>query len=148
MAATQKRKRKVPPRRASRSLLARRPALPAFDPEPHHVDIIGLGLVAFGVFLAGVAWLHWGGGSLGSGAVHGMRLLLGQLGYALPVALVVGGGLVLARELAPPVRPLRTGTICLLAAITLMLAAGTLGIGPGAAAPGRLWQGSSLEARG
>src|ERR1700757_4159886 len=103
MAATQKRKRKAPPRRASRSLLARRPALPVFDPEPHQVDIIGLGLVAIGIFLAGVAWFHWGGGSLGGSAVRGMRLLLGELGYALPLALLVGGGLVLARELAPPV---------------------------------------------
>ena len=35
------------------------------------------------------------------------------------------------RELRPPVRPMRTGVICLIAAITLALAAGTAGLGPG-----------------
>ena len=58
MAAT---KRKQPPaRRAKRSLLASRPALPVpkLELQPHQVDIVGLALVAIGVFLAGVAYLR------------------------------------------------------------------------------------------
>ena len=71
MAAT---KRKQPPaRRAKRSLLASRPALPALRLalEPHQVDIVGLALVAIGIFLAGVAYLGWSGGALGNAFVHG-----------------------------------------------------------------------------
>ena len=49
---------------------------------------------------------------------------VGVLGYVVPAALVVCGALVLARELRPPGRPLRTGAIFLTAAITLALAAG------------------------
>jgi DNA segregation ATPase FtsK/SpoIIIE, S-DNA-T family len=148
MAAT---KRKQPPaRRAKRSLLASRPALPVLRLalEPHQVDIIGLALVAIGVFLAGVAYLGWSGGALGNAFVHGARFVLGRLGYAIPAALVAGGGLVLMRELRPPGRPLRTGVICLTAAITLALAAGTLGIGPGQTPTGEFWHPAAFESRG
>lgn len=148
MAAT---KRKQPPaRRAKRSLLASRPALrvPRLDLEPHQVDIVGLALVAIGVFLAGVTYLGWSGGALGNAFVHGARFVFGRLGYAIPAALVVGGGLVLMREVRPPGRPLRTGVICLTAAITLALAAGTLGIGPGQTPTGSFWRAAALQSRG
>ncbi|MGZ4259669.1 MAG: DNA translocase FtsK [Solirubrobacteraceae bacterium] len=148
MAAT---KRKQPPaRRAKRSLLASRPALPLprLELEPHQVDIIGLALVAIGVFLAGVAYLGWSGGALGNVFVHGARFVFGRLGYAIPAALMVGGGLVLMRELRPPGRPMRTGVICLTAAITLALAAGTLGVGPGQTPSGEFWHPAAFESRG
>src|SRR5690348_4110217 len=148
MAAT---KRKQPPaRRAKRSLLASRPALPVprLELQPHQVDIVGLALVAIGVFLAGVAYGGWSGGALGNGFVHGAAFVFGRLGYAIPAALVVGGGLVLMRELRPPARPMRTGVICLTAAITLALAAGTLGVGPGQTASGEFWHPAAFESRG
>jgi S-DNA-T family DNA segregation ATPase FtsK/SpoIIIE len=147
--AARKRK-KPPPRRATRSLLAARPSLrlPQIELEPHHVDIIGLGLIAVGILLGGVAYAGWDGGALGNGAITALRFVLGALGYVVPAALVVGGGLVLARELRPPGRPLRTGVICLTGAITLGLAAGTLGVGPGAVPADRFWQASWFEARG
>ncbi len=152
MAAARKkptRKRKAPPARARRSLLAARPSLALpLQLEAHHVDIIGLGLIAVGIFLAGVDYLHWAGGALGDGAIRGARLALGQLGYAVPAALVLGGALVLARELRPPTRPMRTGAICLLAAATLALAGGTLGLGPGPAPSDALWHTASLQSRG
>src|SRR5579864_16952 len=106
------RRRKASHARAKRSLLASRPTLPVLDLQPHHVDILALALVAIGVFLSGVAYLGWAGGTLGNGAVTGLRFLLGALGYAVPAVLVLGGGLMLARELRPPVRPLRTGGDC------------------------------------
>ena len=137
MAATNARrkpKRKAPPKRARRSLLASRPALALPVLEPHHFDIIGLALIAVGMFLGGVAYLGWAGGALGSGAVTAVRFVFGALGYAVPAALVAGGALVLMRELRPPARPMRTGVMCLTASVTLALAAGTLGIGPGQAA--------------
>jgi DNA segregation ATPase FtsK/SpoIIIE, S-DNA-T family len=116
--------------------------------EPHHIDIAGLALIAAGVFLAGVAYLHWSGGALGSGAITGMRFMFGALGYAVPAALVAAGALVLARELRPPARPMRTGVICLTAAITFALAAGTLGLGPGTLHGANFWKASLFESRG
>jgi DNA segregation ATPase FtsK/SpoIIIE, S-DNA-T family len=148
--ARRKPKRRTPPKRARRSLLASRAslALPHLELQPHHVDIIGLALIAIGIFLGGVAYLHWPGGTLGDGAVSAARFALGTLGYAVPATLVLGGALVLLRELRPPARPLRTGLLCLTAALTLALAAGTLGLGPGQAPSGRYWQAGALEARG
>jgi S-DNA-T family DNA segregation ATPase FtsK/SpoIIIE len=152
MPAARKRS-KTPPKRATRSLLGalsslraadrRRPAL-----EPHHVDILALGLIAAGILLGGVAYAGWDGGALGDGAVTGMRFLLGALGYVVPAALVLAGVLVLARELRPPVRPLRTGLICLVSSVTLALAAGTLGIGPGALHDAAFWRAAAFEERG
>jgi DNA segregation ATPase FtsK/SpoIIIE, S-DNA-T family len=149
MAAARKRK-KPPPKRATRSLLSARPSLhvPFPDLEAHHVDILGLGLIALGVLLGGVAYGGWDGGTLGNGAVTAMRFVLGALGYVVPAALVLGGALVLAREIRPPVRPLRTGVVCLVCSITLILAAGTLGIGPGALSGASFWRAAAFEDRG
>ena len=112
------------------------------------MDILGLGLIALGVLLGGVAYAGWDGGTLGNGAVTAMRFVLGALGYVVPGAMVVAGGLVLARELRPPARPLRTGVLCLVGAITLALAAGTLGVGPGALHGADFWRASLFEDRG
>ncbi|MGN6868547.1 MAG: DNA translocase FtsK [Solirubrobacteraceae bacterium] len=141
---------KTPPKRATRSLLAARPSWRMTRPElePHHVDILALGLIALGILLGGVAYAGWDGGTLGNGAVTAMRFVLGALGYVVPAALVLSGALLLARELRPPVRPLRTGALCLTASITLALAAGTLGVGPGAASAAQFWQASVFEDRG
>src|SRR5215217_3777602 len=65
-----------------------RPTLPELS--PHQLDLFGLGLAALGVFLAFVLYLGAAGGSVGGAASDGLRLLLGQVAYAAPVALVVG----------------------------------------------------------
>ena len=131
-ARTQTKRKKAPPARAKRSLMASRPSLRgALELEPHQVDVLALALIAVGIFLGGVAYLHWGGGTLGDGAVRAARFLLGAVGYVVPAALVLTGALILARDWRPPIRPLRTGTLCMTFALTLALAAGTLGIGPG-----------------
>ncbi len=154
MAAARTRKRttkKAPPARARRSALAARPSLSlALVLEPHQLDIIGLALVAVGVFLGGVEYLHWAGGTLGNGCVQGTKLLLGRVGYGIPIGLLLTGALVLARELrlGPTARPLRTGAVCLVAALTLALAAGTLGLGPGRASAAATFSAHAIEARG
>ena len=147
--AARKRK-KPPPKRATRSLLAGLPTvrLPHVEIEPHHVDIFGLGLIAVGILLGGVAYADWDGGTLGNGAVTGFRFLFGALGYVVPSALVIAGALVLMREMRPPGRPLRTGTIYLTCSITLALAAGTLGVGPGQVPSSEFWRASLFERRG
>jgi S-DNA-T family DNA segregation ATPase FtsK/SpoIIIE len=141
-------KRRSPPPRARRSLLASRPRLPSLALEPHHVDIIALALIAVGIFLGGVAYVHWAGGALGDGSVRAMRFVFGALGYTVPVAFVIAGALILIREMRPPGRPLRTGVICLVCALTLALAAGTLGIGPGSLPAREFWDASGFESRG
>jgi S-DNA-T family DNA segregation ATPase FtsK/SpoIIIE len=140
--------RAAPRSRARRSPLASRPSLPSLVLESHQVDILALALIAMGIFLGGVAYLHWAGGALGDGAVRGIRYVFGALGYAVPAGLVAAGGLILARELRPPGRPLRAGLVCLMTALTLALAAGTLGLGPGAASGHDFWRASSFENRG
>ncbi len=142
-------RKKPPPKRAKRSLLARRQlSLPRLQLEPQHLDIAALAFVACGIFLAGVAYLHWSGGALGKNTLLALRFVFGALGYAVPAALLLTGGLILARELRPPGRPLRAGALCLTAAVTLALAAGTLGIGPGAAHSQSFWHPGTFEARG
>ena len=140
-----------PPTRARRTQMASRPSLRGLmHLEPHHVDLLALALVALGIFLGGVTYLHWGGGTLGHGIVSGLRLFMGVFAYLVPVGLVIGGALVLGRELrsGPPTRPLRTGMICLAVALTLAMAAGTLGIGPGREHGADFWAGHVLQARG
>src|SRR5437763_1666725 len=60
-----------------------------------------MALIAIGIFMGGVAYLHWSGGTLGDGSLRIVQLAFGALGYAVPAALIVGGGLVLLRELRP-----------------------------------------------
>jgi len=147
--AARKRK-KPPPKRATRSLLGARPSprFPRPELEPHQVDIVALALIAIGLFLAGVAYLQWSGGTVGEGAITAFRFLLGALGYVVPAALVLAGALVLIRELRAPARPIRTGLVCLIASLTLALAAGTLGIGPGTLHGSGFWRAHAFESRG
>ena len=81
------RKSQVKRVRARRSLLASRPRLPRLNFEPHQVDVLGLGLIAIGIFLSCVAYLRWAGGTVGEGGVHGLRFVFGALGYAVPAAI-------------------------------------------------------------
>jgi S-DNA-T family DNA segregation ATPase FtsK/SpoIIIE len=134
--------------RARRSPLASRPRLPRVDFEPHQVDVIGLGLIAIGIFLSCVTYLRWAGGTVGEGAAHALRFIFGLLGYGVPATIVLAGALIVLRELRPPGRPLRTGALCLLGAALLALAAGTLGIGPGVAPASTFWHPAVFEARG
>src|SRR3954453_4055972 len=117
-------------RRARRLLPSGR--LPA--PEQHHFDVIGLGLVALAVFFATVFYLGWAGGEVGEGMADGILFLFGGAGYLAPVALFAVGALLVLRPVLPTMRPFRTGGLCLAAALTLGLAAGSLGLGPGHAA--------------
>ncbi|MEA2391567.1 MAG: segregation ATPase FtsK/SpoIIIE, family [Solirubrobacteraceae bacterium] len=141
------RKKPQPKRRARRSRPApilRRPRAPQL--EPHELDLVGLGLAALGLFLALVVYFGVAGGEVGRGVALGLRFGIGMLAYAVPAALVVAGALVLGRTALPAARPLRTGALCLAAALLLALAAGTLGLGLGGHRPS--WARHALEGRG
>src|SRR5919198_1552226 len=79
----------------------------------HHPELIGLGLVALGVFLGAVVWAGWNGGYVGGWIADGLDALIGNAALALPAALIVVGGLMVARSDLVDVRPFRTGLIVL-----------------------------------
>src|SRR4051812_41949623 len=117
------------PARARRSFVRWPPrGLPRL--ERRHLDLIGLGLVALAVFLAFLIYLDWDGGTAGEGAVEGLRWLVGAAHYLVPPALMATGAVLVLRPVLPAIRPFRAGGLCLFAALSLALAAGTFGLGP------------------
>ena len=134
-------KKKPKPRTRARRSSARTPVL-----EQRQMDLIGLGLVALGIFLAFLLWGGWQGGRAGEALVDGLGLAVGKVRYLAPLAVFVAGGLVILRPVLPAVRPFRSGGICLLAGLTLALAAGTLGLGPGGSQVS--WEADWLKERG
>jgi len=86
--------------------------------------------VALATFLAFVFYLGWAGGRLGEALANGLLWLLGAAAYLTPVALFGFGAVLVLRPLLPSVRPFKAGALCLLAALALGLAAGSLGLGP------------------
>jgi DNA segregation ATPase FtsK/SpoIIIE, S-DNA-T family len=99
--------------------------------EQRHLDLIGLGLVAFAAFFACVFYLGWAGGRVGEALADGLLFLFGGLGYTAPVVLFAVGALLVVRPVMPSTHPLKAGALCLGGALTLGLAAGSLGLGPG-----------------
>jgi DNA segregation ATPase FtsK/SpoIIIE, S-DNA-T family len=68
--------------------------LPAF--EQRHLDLIGLFLVAFGVYLVFVLFFGWEGGKVGYGVETALTYLFGQIGARIfTVMLLVVGGMLL-----------------------------------------------------
>src|SRR3954447_3947370 len=118
--------------RARRSSPVAWPTLPAL--EQRQLDLVGLALVAAGIFFAGLIYLHGDGGDGGRWALDGLRTLIGAVHYGFPVALIAIGALVVLGPMLPAVRPFRAGGLCLFAALLIGLAAGTLGLGPGGSA--------------
>jgi DNA segregation ATPase FtsK/SpoIIIE, S-DNA-T family len=116
----------------------RRPARRAWPPdlqlpvlEQRHWDLIGLGLVAFAAFFACVFYLDWAGGEVGEALAGAILFMFGGVGYASPVVMFAAGALIVLRPMIPAAHPLKTGAVCLLVALMLGLAAGSLGLGPG-----------------
>ena len=98
--------------------------------EQRHWDLIGLALVAAGIFLAFLIYLGWDGGQAGGSIVDGLRDLIGELHYLVPVALLAAGAVLIMRPVLPAVRPFRAAAACLFVSGCLGLAAGTAGLGP------------------
>jgi DNA segregation ATPase FtsK/SpoIIIE, S-DNA-T family len=116
--------------------------------EQRHLDLIGLGLVAFAAFFACVFYLGWAGGRVGETMANGLLFLFGGVGYAAPVVLFAAGALLVVRPVLPATHPVKAGTVCLVAALTLGLAAGTLGLGPGDTPRDGFLDSSYLETHG
>jgi S-DNA-T family DNA segregation ATPase FtsK/SpoIIIE len=115
-------------------------------------DVLGLALLAAGVFMGYVLYGSGGASASGGRAGHAVAVALGwTLGKArvlAPVAIIIGGGVLLLRPVLPALRPMRAGAICLFASITLALAAGTLGISSAPVSGAGVWRSSFLQAHG
>ena len=116
-------------------------------------DVLGLALVALGVFMGFVLYGGWDGGRAGHGLAVALGWVLGKARALAPPALV-GAGLMLLLEHALPARrsllgdPRAIGAVCLFAAATLALAAGTLGVSSGAAHGDAAWASAYLQSHG
>jgi DNA segregation ATPase FtsK/SpoIIIE, S-DNA-T family len=144
--AKRSRARKRDARGLSSLLPAGLPRLPVLDQRER--DVLGLALVAFGVFMGFVLYGGWNGGRAGHGLAVGLGWMLGRARVLTPVAIVVGGGALLLRPVLPALRPLRTGAICLFASVTLALAAGMLGLSSGSPPQQRAWSSAHLQSHG
>jgi S-DNA-T family DNA segregation ATPase FtsK/SpoIIIE len=137
--------------RKSRSLgeLFAVPRLPVLNQRER--DILGLALVACGIFMGFVLYGS-GGTTAGGRAGHALAVALGwTLGRArvlAPPAIAVGGGALLMRPVLPALRPLRAGGVCVFASVTLALAAGTLGLSSGPGREAQAWTSSHLQSHG
>jgi DNA segregation ATPase FtsK/SpoIIIE, S-DNA-T family len=172
--------RKSPKRRPARKQAARRPAsrsrstrgrarrhgrgsaglLDDFSPHwpelsQNQRDVLGLALAALGVFMGFVLYGSGGppnpGGQVGHGLATALGWCMGEARVLAPVALVVAGSALLFAQFMPTRRPLRTGGLCLFAAVTLALAAGTLGLSSGTPAHGAAsaqWHSNFLQTHG
>ncbi len=150
MAAARKPAPRRPPAKSKPRARARRSSPGALGlpvVEQRQLDLLGLGLVALGVFLAFPLYLGWDGGALGQAAAGGLAYAVGQVAQAVPAAIVAAGALLVLRPVLPALRPFRAGALCLFAALTLMLAAGTFGLGPDGVRGG-YWHAPFFELRG
>jgi S-DNA-T family DNA segregation ATPase FtsK/SpoIIIE len=79
--------------------------------EQRHLDLIGLFLVAFGVYLVFVLFAGWEGGKVGYGIETGLIYLFGSVGARIftLLTLVVGGMLLTGTSVATLVRGLGRG---------------------------------------
>src|SRR6266508_690760 len=104
--ARRRKKRALRPRMPARTRKRKRGAKTR---GRQHPELIGLGLVAFGIFMAAVLYGDWSGGYVGAWIADGFRALVGSLAYALPVAFACIGALMVARSTILDLRPFRTG---------------------------------------
>jgi S-DNA-T family DNA segregation ATPase FtsK/SpoIIIE len=131
--------------RAKRSSATWAPRVPVI--EQRHLDLMGLALIAVGVFLSFPLYLGWDGGQAGDGVVNALALLVGDLRYVAPLGILFAGVVTVLGPVLPSVRPFRTGGICFTLALALMFAAGTLGLGPSTVRVG-YWNHDFMRDRG
>ena len=75
-----------------------------------------------GLFLATLLWFGWDGGTVGESIGDGLHGAFGAAAYAIPLVLIVVGGLMLVRSKLVDLKPFRTGLV--VGAFGLMIALG------------------------
>ena len=117
--ARKKRSSKLRPKAPSR---VRRKKKKTTRTRSHHFpELIGLALLAFGVFLAAVLYGGWNAGVVGGRLAEGLESLVGAAVYVLPVAAICIGVLALVRSELVDMRPFRIGLIVTSAGLLLVL---------------------------
>ena len=126
MAATRKTARRRPARKRAAWTRKRRGrrSRGSVRLAQRHLDVLGLGLVAVGVFLGCVIYGHWDGGRVGDWLARGLAHLIGQARLGVPAAAALGGVALVLRPLIGGLRRYRAGALLLLAAVTLAMATG------------------------
>jgi DNA segregation ATPase FtsK/SpoIIIE, S-DNA-T family len=99
--------------------------------EQRHLDVIGIALVALGLYLGLVLYGDWDGGRVGGWATTGLSYVAGQVAYAVPVALAAWGASLMLRPFIKAPAAVNAGGILILCALLLAFAAETAGLGPG-----------------
>jgi DNA segregation ATPase FtsK/SpoIIIE, S-DNA-T family len=94
----------------------------------HHPELVGLGLLALGVFLGVVLWAGWNGGYVGLWLGNGLDTLIGGGALGLPPMLAIVGALMVGRSDLVDVRPFRTGLAVLFLGLMLTLGEGRGGL--------------------
>jgi DNA segregation ATPase FtsK/SpoIIIE, S-DNA-T family len=90
-------------------------------PRGQHPELWGLGALALGLYLGAVLYFGWNGGYVGGWLGNGLDTLIGDAKYAVPVALVVIGALMVTRSALVDVRPFRTGLAVLACGLMITL---------------------------
>ena len=92
--------------------------------------MIGLGLVAAGVYLGCVLWVGWDGGPVGEWLERALENAAGRIAYLAPLALAGWGAALVLRPFIATPGALNAGGVLLLASLLLAFAAQTAGLGP------------------
>src|SRR5664280_3333522 len=115
---------RVSKKRSKRKLKPRQPARirkAAKTRSHHHPELYGLGLIAAGIFLGSVLYLGWNGGVVGAALARGVLAVIGVTTYALPLAALAYGTLLLVRSELLEIKPFRRGLITLFLGLELAL---------------------------
>jgi DNA segregation ATPase FtsK/SpoIIIE, S-DNA-T family len=114
--ARKKRGRRLSPKTPSR-IKKRRSAKRARAHTHHYAELVGLGFVAIGIFLAAVLWFGFSGGPVGDL----VQAAVGTAAFLAPLVLVPLGGLMVTKSALVDVRPFRLGLAVALAGLMLTL---------------------------
>ena len=103
----------------------------AFDGlDQRHYDLIGLVMVAIGVYCAFVLYLGWDGGRVGSWSETALEYSVGRVAYLVPLTLFGLGLGLIARPMLRAPRALNVGALLVLLAVLLAFSAAMFGLGP------------------
>jgi S-DNA-T family DNA segregation ATPase FtsK/SpoIIIE len=86
-------------------------------------DLLGLGLLAIGLFLAVVTWLEGNGGIVGTTIAGWLDDLFGTARIGVPIVFLVLGALMIARASLVDVKPFRTGLVLVCGGVLMLLGA-------------------------
>jgi DNA segregation ATPase FtsK/SpoIIIE, S-DNA-T family len=86
-----------------------------------HHELLGLGLLCAGLFLAFVTWFEGNGGIVGTSIADWLDALVGAARLGVPLVLVALGALMVARASLVDVKPFRTGLVLLCAGALVLL---------------------------